>query len=90
MSAKSQRTDSAGTSTLRRPANADAAGQQPPQPERACCCSARPTMIAMIPSGEGRPAPMDLWLCGHHYRKSQKALKAAGAMVAAAAGAIDR
>ncbi len=90
MSADSQHTDSAGTTTLPRPAQLDAAGSQPAQPERACCCSARPMMIAMIPPGEGRPTAVDLWLCGHHYRKSQQALTAAGATVAAALGAINR
>ena len=89
MSANSEHTDSAGTTTLPRPAQLDAAGSQPAQPERACCCSARPMMIAMIPPGEGLAA-VDLWLCGHHYRKSQQALTAAGAAVAAALGAIDR
>ena len=88
MSANSQHPDSGGTTTMPRPAHLDAAGGLPTRPERACCCSARPMMIAMIPPGEGRPASVDLWLCGHHYRKSQKALTAAGAEVAAAPGSI--
>ena len=33
------------------------------------------------------PALVDLWLCGHHYRESQHALAAAGAVATAAPGA---
>jgi len=82
--ARSKHTDSAATTTMRRPAHPDAAGSQPARPERACCCSARPMMIVMMPPGDGRAAPVDLWLCGHHYRQSQPALTAAGAAVSAA------
>lgn len=46
---------------------------------RACCCSARPTVVAMIPPANGRREPTDLLLCGHHYRASKAALEAAGA-----------
>jgi hypothetical protein len=28
-----------------------------------------------------RPHPVDLWLCGHHYRAAQAALAEAGAAV---------
>jgi hypothetical protein len=38
-------------------------------------------VVAIIPPGLGRPHPADLLLCGHHYRVSQRALTAAGAMV---------
>ncbi len=34
-----------------------------------------------MPPVPGRPHPVDLWLCGHHYRCSAAALEAAGAMV---------
>ena len=27
------------------------------------------------------PRPVDLWLCGHHYRTSRQALDAAGATI---------
>jgi len=33
-----------------------------------------------MPPVPGRPYPVDLWLCGHHYRSSVTALDAAGAM----------
>lgn len=90
MSANSQHADSAGATTLRRPAHPDTAGSQPARPDRACCCSAMPMMIAMMPAGKGRPAPVDLWLCGHHFRQSQQALTAAGAVVSAVASASAR
>jgi hypothetical protein len=44
-------------------------------------------MVVMMPPGGGRQDSVDLWLCGHHYRKSQKALRAAGATVGAAVDA---
>ena len=47
--------------------------------ERACCCPARPMVTVMMPSTASRPYPIDLLLCGHHYRVSQAALRAAGA-----------
>jgi hypothetical protein len=49
--------------------------------DRACCCPARPVVTVVIPAGRGRPHPVDLLLCGHHYRVSQAALHAAGADV---------
>jgi hypothetical protein len=33
----------------------------------------------VMPPAPGRPHPVDLWLCGHHYRESRQALAAAGA-----------
>jgi hypothetical protein len=53
----------------------------PSVPARACCCPARPVVKVSMPSVPGRPYPVDLWLCGHHYRSSWAALDAAGAMV---------
>jgi hypothetical protein len=86
MSANSQHADSAGTATMRRSVHPDVAGGQPTAPERACCCSAKPAMIVIMPPGDGRAGSVDLWLCGHHYRKSEKALTAAGATADAAPG----
>ena len=54
--------------------------------ERACCCPARPMVTVMMPPTASRPYPMDLLLCGHHYRVSQAALRAAGATVYDQAG----
>jgi hypothetical protein len=34
-----------------------------------------------MPPKPGRPRPVDLWLCGHHYRASFVALELAGATV---------
>jgi len=35
----------------------------------------------MMPPVPGRAHPVDLWLCGHHYRASLASLLAAGAIV---------
>jgi len=32
-----------------------------------------------MPPTASRPEPVDLWLCGHHFRVSRQALTAAGA-----------
>lgn len=53
----------------------------PSVPSKACCCPARPVVRVTMPPTAGRPHPVDLWLCGHHYRASLKALLAAGAKV---------
>ena len=34
-----------------------------------------------MPATATRPHPVDLWLCGHHYRASRAALAEAGAAV---------
>ena len=48
---------------------------------RACCCPARPVVTVVMPPTASRPHPVDLLLCGHHFRASQAALRAAGAAV---------
>jgi hypothetical protein len=53
----------------------------PSIPARACCCPARPVVKVIMPPVPGRPHPVDLWLCGHHYRASIVALQLAGAIV---------
>jgi len=53
----------------------------PAIPSRACCCPARPVVKVMMPPAPGRPRPVDLWLCGHHYHASFLALQMAGAVV---------
>ncbi len=35
----------------------------------------------MMPPTAERPYPVDLWLCGHHYRRSRATLEASGATV---------
>jgi len=34
-----------------------------------------------MPASAARPLPVEMWLCGHHYRVSQAALAEAGAAV---------
>jgi hypothetical protein len=53
----------------------------PSVPSRACCCPARPVVRAIMPPAAGRTHPVDLWLCGHHYRASLHALLVAGVTV---------
>jgi len=48
---------------------------------RACCCTAKPAVVAVMPPSPGRPHQTDLFLCWHHYRVSRKTLDAAGAVV---------
>ncbi len=56
--------------------------------ERACCCPARPVVRVMMPAAAARPEPVDLLLCGHHYRAGHAALCAAGAVVYDSKGAL--
>ena len=53
---------------------------------RACCCPARPTVVAIMPPTPSRDHPTDLLLCAHHYRASRVALERAGAAVFDGAG----
>ena len=45
---------------------------------QACCCSASPSVVVVMPPAPGRPA-VDLLFCRHHYRVHAGALAAAGA-----------
>jgi hypothetical protein len=56
--------------------------------DRACCCPARPVVRVVMPPAPARPHPVDLLLCGHHYRVSAAALTAAGAVAFDGTGAI--
>jgi len=38
-------------------------------------------VIAVIPPAAGRPDPVDLLLCWHHYRASRQRLAAIGAVI---------
>lgn len=49
--------------------------------ERACCCPAKPVVMAVMPPSPGRDHPTDLLLCRHHFRVSEPALSAAGAVI---------
>lgn len=48
----------------------------PPSPPEfhACCCPGRPVVRVIMPAAATRPRPVDLLLCGHHYRVSQQAI----------------
>jgi len=63
------------------PESKDAGFTDPSVPSVACCCPARPAVKVIMPLGSGREYPVDLWLCGHHYRDSLAVLLAAGAAI---------
>jgi hypothetical protein len=56
--------------------------------DRACCCPARPVVTVIMPPAPGRPHPVDLLLCGHHFRVNRAALTASGAAVYDDRGAL--
>ena len=47
-----------------------------------------PVVTVIMPPTAARRHPVDLLLCGHHYRASQAALRAAGATVYDHAGTV--
>jgi hypothetical protein len=53
---------------------------------RACCCPAKPAVVAIMPPAPGREHSTDLLLCAHHYRASRVALERAGAAIFDGAG----
>jgi hypothetical protein len=57
--------------------------------QRACCCPAPPVVQVMMPPTAERPYPVDLWLCGHHYRVCEDALASAGATIQHLPGRAD-
>ena len=56
--------------------------------DRACCCLAQPVVTVVIPAARGCLHPVDLLLCGHHYRVGRTALHAIGADVYDRNGAL--
>lgn len=52
-----------------------------PWPARACCCPAAPMVKVLIPTARHAGRPVDLFLCGHHYRASLGPLALAEATV---------
>lgn len=58
-----------------------------PVASRACCCCATPVVTVIMPPTAARRHSVNLLLCGHHYRVSQAALRAAGATVYDRSGA---
>jgi hypothetical protein len=49
--------------------------------DRACCCPAQPVVRVIMPPTAERSHSVDLLLCGHHFRVSRRALKAARARI---------
>ena len=84
----------AGSDKARKPARRPSAMDEakpprmPPFPGRACCCLAKPVVVAMMPVTGQRSTPVDIHLCAHHYRASRKALAQAGAIVFDRNGAL--
>jgi hypothetical protein len=56
--------------------------------DRACCCSASPAVLAIMPPAASRPHRTELLFCMHHYRAASPGLAAAGALVIDATGEI--
>jgi hypothetical protein len=48
---------------------------------QACCCPSRPMVRVIMPPTADRPREVELLLCGHHFRRSQWTLAAAGAVI---------
>lgn len=54
--------------------------------DRACCCPSRPMVRVIMPPTADRPHEVELLLCGHHFRRSQWTLAAAGAVIRVVSG----
>jgi len=61
----------------------------PYREDRACCCPAQPLVRVIMPPTPQRAYPVDLLLCGHHYRVCRQALIAAGASIYDMPGKAD-
>jgi hypothetical protein len=65
-----------------------------PRPEplwttgQACCCTAKPMVKVLMPPVRPGGEPVDLLMCGHHFRAGELALLAAGAAAFDADGAL--
>lgn len=49
--------------------------------DRSCCCPAKPVVMTIMPMTTALGEPIELFLCGHHYRVSRRALAEIGAIV---------
>jgi hypothetical protein len=54
----------------------------------ACCCPSRAVVRVLMPPTPDRPRPVDLLLCGHHFRLSQWSLASAGAVATVLPGTL--
>jgi hypothetical protein len=48
---------------------------------QSCCCPSRAVARVIMPPTADRPYEVELLLCGHHLRLSQRTLAAAGAEI---------
>lgn len=67
--------------TVKPPPVEDPRFTDPLVPSRSCCCPACPVVKVTMPPTTDGALPVDLWLCGHHYRASLATLLRAGAKV---------
>lgn len=49
--------------------------------DRACCCPAKPAVVAIMPTTPDRSRAVELLLCRHHYRRGEQLLAMARAAV---------
>ncbi|GGM89728.1 hypothetical protein GCM10010106_41460 [Thermopolyspora flexuosa] len=49
--------------------------------DRSCCCPAKPVVMTIMPMASAQGEPIELFLCGHHYRVSRRRLAEIGAVV---------
>lgn len=56
--------------------------------DRSCCCPAAPAVMVVLPAAATRPIPIDLLLCGHHFREHEATLRAEGAAIYDVNGAL--
>jgi hypothetical protein len=56
--------------------------------ERSCCCASRPAVRVVLPASAQRDHPVDLLLCRHHFLRSEKTIKQAGARIFDPTGAL--
>jgi hypothetical protein len=59
-----------------------------PTTRQACCCSARPRVTVLLPPAAPGGQPVDLLLCGHHFRSSRSSLDSSGALAFDARGRL--
>jgi hypothetical protein len=52
-----------------------------PPSQHACCCPARPLFQAVMPATRSAHVPVEVLLCGHHYRRSQATLRGMGSAI---------
>ncbi|MFB4298564.1 hypothetical protein [Actinomadura sp. NTSP31] len=82
------RSDRTQAPERRVPADDAVSPRVPALSRQACCCLAKPVVVAVMPVTDQRPDPVDIHLCAHHYRASRKSLASAGAIVFDRNGAL--